>query len=251
MQWGTQMKKVLGKVSLNWIWILLSAATLAFACLTLHDMQTSEGVGLYLSMQAGKGSQGLFDVLVDGAGMLCLSAVILLPCMASGYRRPDSFLRLLSAYLAFLPTISLASLAHLLDGSVEIGVSGAVRAGNWEEAFREGLGGNVFLLAAGVPLLILAEGLLKEGAQTSACKKLSRRLLAGICGGGLLLGAIFFPALTEQCSYFFHYLILIYGFAAWERLYEREPKLKIWGMILFGIFWLRGMYRMIEVMSLH
>lgn len=251
----------------KWIWAALAAATLLFACLTFHDMQTSEGIGLYFAMRAGAQNRKIFDFLADGARMLCLWAAVFLPCFVSGRRRPDAFFRLLAAYLAFLPTVSAASLVHLADGTEKIALRAAVSAGEWGGALAEGLAVMAPALSAGVPLLLLAAGARKmwgesgvgaENAQREAGSGLGAAA-RGKAGSGLgaaacllaVAGAVLFPALAELCAYALAYVLLLYGFGLWERLWDAEPELRTWGWILFGIFWLRGVYRMIEVMSVY
>ena len=56
---------------------------------------------------------------------------------------------------------------------------------------------------------------------------------------------------SELCNYFVRYLLLIYGFALWEQLYETKPQYEGWGWLIFGILGLRGIYIMAELMSVY
>ena len=67
----------------------------------------------------------------------------------------------------------------------------------------------------------------------------------------LLMLALLFPVLADVCSYMILYLFLLWAFWLWEKLYVRYPALNAWGWLLFGAFWLRGMERMLEVMSVY
>ena len=62
---------------------------------------------------------------------------------------------------------------------------------------------------------------------------------------------ILFPALEEQCWYLICYCLLLYGFFLWEKILDRYSGLRTWGWLLFGLFALRGVDRMIEVMSVY
>ena len=135
---------------------------MGLALLTLHDMQTAEGTGLYLAFQAGTRERGPYDLLVDLAGMMCLAGLVLLPCILLKQREPESFFRFLAAYLAFLPTVSTAALVHLLDGTEDIVIRQSLLEGNLPEALREGTAGIIPLLQVGVPVLVLAAALCRR-----------------------------------------------------------------------------------------
>ena len=49
---------------------ILIVATFLGAGFTLHDMQTSQGTGLYLAMLWGHTDRTGFDILVDAFGMV-------------------------------------------------------------------------------------------------------------------------------------------------------------------------------------
>ena len=59
----------------RWVQTAGIAGLLFLAWMTIHDMQTAEGTGLYLMFQAGAEKRDIFDWLVEGIGMLCLLAV--------------------------------------------------------------------------------------------------------------------------------------------------------------------------------
>lgn len=236
----------------KWIQVIFAAALLLFAALALHDMQTAEGAGFYLAIRAGHQDRRIYDLLVDATGMLCLLALLLLPCLLQKRLSPAAFLRFASASLAFLPVMSMGDLVHLADGSEEIVLRQAILEGRLGEAFLEGMEGLFPILAAGVPVLILAFGIERTGGGQSGEKgqASSRRPgWLGIFAALLLAPALLFPALTDVCTYLIVYLLLTAAFSLWERLNERYPALDTWGWILFGGFWLRGIERMLEVMS--
>lgn len=238
----------------KWIQAMFAAVLLLFAALTLHDMQTAEGAGFYLAIKAGHQDRRIYDLLVDAAGMLCLLALLLLPCLAQKRLSPASFLRFASACLAFLPVMSMGDLVHLADGSEEIVLRQAILEGRPGEAFLEGLAGLFPILAAGVPVLILALGIERTGGGQGRGKRQASIRWPGwlkISAVLLLAPALLFPALTDVCIYLIVYLLLTAAFSLWERLNEMHPALDTWGWILFGGFWLRGIERMLEVMNVY
>lgn len=235
----------------RWLWLAGAAALIGCAGLTIHDMQTAEGTGLYLAMKAGTENRRMYDLLVDGVGILCVLAALLLPCLIFGHLQAKAFFRFTAAYFAFLPLLSTAMLVHLADGTEAIGLREAVLEGRLGEALREGLAGAVPVMAVGVPLLLLAfaAGKAERGGKGK-----------GLCGGWrvvlavqilLLVAAVLFPALTEPFVYLARYLLLVYGFVLWEELCGAYPELDAWGLVLFAVFWLRGLDRMLETMSVY
>lgn len=266
--------KGLGKRCAGWIQALFAVALIILAGLTLHDMQTAEGTGLYLAIKAGAQDRRMYDLAVDGAGMLCLLGLLLLPCLLLKRLNTASFLRFLSACLAFLPVASTARLVHLADGTEEIGLRQAIAEGRLGAALLEGLGGLFPVLAAGLPVLILAFGIAHTreadagGAESAAGKAgcpagkgkrpLGRTLplpwiswTMGALALILLAASLLFPALTDSCNYLIIYLLLVAAFSLWEKLHDGNPGLNAWGWILFGGFWLRAVERMLEVMSVY
>lgn len=249
---------------------LVSVLLLAAAWCTLHDMQRAEGIGLYYaaSTGAGIGDTGM-GLAVECAGMLALLAFLLIPCIGCRRRKPDSFLRLLTAYLAFMPVISMASLVHLLNGTEKVKCSEVLLAGNPAQAFREGFSGTASLLSAGLPLLLLLSAAVREAAprKDSAAvqgigeeafhrtgKKRGKPDFWIFAAAGevlLLFAAAAVPALKDICDFFARYILLVWGFLLWERLYEARPRYKNPGWLIFGIFGLRGLYVMAEVMSVY
>ena len=65
----------------NTLFLTCSIGALLLVLYTLHDMQTAEGAGLYLSILYGQSNRTPFDILVDIMGMLLLLALLLLPCL--------------------------------------------------------------------------------------------------------------------------------------------------------------------------
>ena len=156
--------KGLRKRYAEWIQALSALLLIAIAGLTLHDMQTAEGAGLYLAIKAGAEDRRMYDFAVDAAGMLCLLVLLLLPCLLQKRLRPAPFLRFASASLAFLPVVSLALLVHLADGTEEMALRQAISMGQPGAALLEWLGELLPALSAGLPVLILAFGMVRAGS---------------------------------------------------------------------------------------
>lgn len=148
----------------EWIQALSALLLIAMAGLTLHDMQTAEGAGLYLAIKAGAEDRRMYDFAVDAAGMLCLLMLLLLPCLLQKRLRPAPFLRFASASLAFLPVTSMALLVHLADGTEEMALRQAISMGQPGAALLEWLGELLPALSVGLPVLILAFGMVRAGS---------------------------------------------------------------------------------------
>lgn len=156
--------KGLRKRYAEWIQALSALLLIAIAGLTLHDMQTAEGAGLYLAIKAGAEDRRMYDFAVDAAGMLCLLMLLLLPCLLQKRLRPAPFLRFASASLAFLPVVSMALLVHLADGTEEMALRQAISKGQPGAALLEWLGELLPALSVGLPVLILAFGMVRAGS---------------------------------------------------------------------------------------
>lgn len=156
--------KGLRKRYAEWIQALSALLLIAMAGLTLHDMQTAEGAGLYLAIKAGAEDRRMYDFAVDAAGMLCLLLLLLLPCLLQKRLRPAPFLRFASASLAFLPVTSMALLVHLADGTEEMALRQAISMGQPGAALLEWLGELLPALSVGLPVLILAFGMVRAGS---------------------------------------------------------------------------------------
>ena len=268
----------------EWIQALSALLLIAMAGLTLHDMQTAEGAGLYLAIKAGAEDRRMYDFAVDAAGMLCLLMLLLLPCLLQKRLRPAPFLRFASASLAFLPVTSMALLVHLADGTEEMALRQAISMGQPGAALLEWLGELLPALSVGLPVLILAFGMVRAGsAEELAGRAVSVEDLAekaenpenlagkaegagssektrphpwlpraaGLAALALSAVSLLFPALSDICVYLIVYLLLAAAFSLWEKLHDAHPGLNAWGWILFGGFWLRAVERMLEIMSVY
>ena len=258
------MKKIIKQ---EWLAGIFSLVTFLIVLRTLHDMQTAQGVGLYLSILGGYDSRILFDVLVDVLGLVLLALLLWIPCFLLGYRNSKSFFRLLAAYLALLPGVDLAALVHVFDPPGLFHLPQALVEGDVLNVFLTGMKEINPVLRLWLPifcLLLMGDRMMER----KGLKRWQIRILWFQIP--LLLGVFLFPAISSFLAFVMQYLLLIVCFGIWEGwnsdliqgkkrpdghpYHDAEQswnhsRVRLWGMVLFGGFWLRGLYLMIEVMS--
>lgn len=223
---------------------IVTAALLLGCLYTLHDMQTAEGIGLFLSMQLGADSRLPFDLLVDVVCMGLLLLLVYLPCRLLRHRTRDCFLRLLIVYLAALPSVSLAELLGFfreggLDFVWDRGPFGAWDC--WVHLYSA-----VSFLQLWLPMLLLLYGF----ARISNCfwmEKRHRGLL--IVMGILTVLLVILPSAENILVYWLGYLGIVLAFDIWESVFLKKAELKVWFSPLFGILLLRGSYNMLVLVS--
>lgn len=235
------------KKSKNPLLFLFICITILFCAIALHDIQTVQGVGLYLSMQLGQDNVALFNLLADGLGMLLLLTALFLPCLFLKNLRSESFFRFLSVYLALIPTVRPASLVHLGNTLANMTVRPVFSTENPLVALLGSLSDTMSLLRILLPFLLILIGI-NRIASPEKIKKWQIFVIVGVVIFMVL--NILFPDLSAETAYFMNYLLLVWCFDEWEKVCHRYPRFSSWGIILFGGCWLRGIYRMIELMSI-
>lgn len=213
----------------NWIAGILAAVAFACAVAAVNDMQTAEGVGLYFSLKLG-GDRLPYDLAVDAAGALGLFLLTALPCLFLRHRSASCYFRILIAFLAFMPTLSMAYLLRPLAA---------------EETFSL----RYFLpaLQMAAPFMcLLATALSLDGAGA-----VWKRWYGVCCLAAALLplAAFCLPSLQQLLYFVLTYLLLLICFDLWERLFLQYPALNRWGGLLFGGLGLRALYVLLTVMS--
>lgn len=230
----------------EWFAVFFSLVTFLIVLRTLHDMQTAQGVGLYLSILGGYDSRVLFDIMVDVLGLALLALLLLIPCFLLGFRNAESFFRLLAAYLALLPGVDLAALVHIFDPPGLFHLSQVFVEGDVLNVFLTGMKEISPVLRLWFPifcLLLMGNHMIgSQGLKSWQINILWFQI-------PLLLGVFLFPAISSFLAFVMQYLLLIVCFDIWEGWYKFYTNIHFWGMVLFGGFWLRGLYLMIEVMS--
>ena len=230
----------------KWIYLLLTAGAFALAYLTLHDLQTAEGAGLYLSLKYGQSDRKGFDILVDIVGMLLLFAALFLPCLALKRLQSDSFFRITCVYLAFMPIMRPGVTVHLVDNLLNLKLRPSLPENNLTQLLLEGFADTVIVLRTELPLFLLLLMMTHSHGLSNLQKWQKIVIFSTFC---LCIINFLFPAIAQETAYFMHYGLIIWCFSEWEKICERFPKFASWGNILFGGCYLRGIYRMIELMS--
>lgn len=230
----------------NWITGILALFLLAFTAAAIHDMQTAEGVGLYLALKKGADRRP-FDLAADIAALLGLLLLTLLPCVPPARRSIAVYFRMLTAFLALMPKLRMAFLVHFFDTEADYSLELPL-----------------FVLQTVVPLLcLLAAAMSLQGdavsedekrtdaSNVSRVRPMWKKWYSMCCAAAALSAAAAFLLSSQQQLFDFilAYLLLLVCFDLWERLYRRYPALNGWGWILFGGLALRAVYVLTEIMK--
>jgi len=222
------------------IWILI-AVILAGCFYALHDMQTAEGVGLYFSMQLGLEQRLFLDLTVDVLGIIALAILVYLPCKILGHNTKEAYLRLLIAYLAAVPQASMARLLALFQQEQEF---------LWNLGLGEGVRIWIYSIApflqVWIPLLILLYGI---GVVKQCLSMKSWYWRVGISQGILLVILFMVPSAENVILYLVGYLVLLIAFDCWEAVLQKLPTVKKWSVLFWALLLLRGIYRIVVLMS--
>lgn len=231
---------------------LLLMAVLFLLCLyALHDMQTAEGIGLFLALQIGLKDCIWMNLLVDILGTICLALLIYMPCHFT-CRRGESYVRLFVGYLAVVPHLSLAEMIHVCQGEKRF---------LWETNVSESLT-QWFLpveefLQIWVPLLVLtyllkvyvAEDIKKDEGNVSRERKCEMQWKILGLQAVLLVFALLIPSALNPLMWLVGYMGLILAFDYWETVLANNRILEKWSRIPFALLLLRGIYRIMILVS--
>lgn len=233
---------------INWIAGILALAALAFAAAAIHDMQTSEGVGLYYALKMDA-DRLVFDMAVDLAALLGLLLLTILPCVLLKHRSVHGFFRMLTAFLAFMPSLSMAYLIHLFDLEADFSLGLLLPV-------LQTVAPLLCLLAAAMSLqgdMVSEDGKRHDGLNAKWDRSVWKKWYSLCCAAAILLAAAAFllPSLQQLFDFILTYLLLTVCFDLWERLYRRYPALNRWGWILFGGLALRVIYVLTEIMWMY
>ena len=226
------------------IFILIIAVTLGFYLAAYHDMQTADGVGLYLAMHFGQKDRLPFDILCDVIRMAGVLTLLGAACAATGHRNLTAFARLLCAWISFMPIFSMAELVHLPDEAVR---SMTLADSGLLERFWEGESVTAGIFKVWLPLfffIFLGFTLKKAGNKVPGWYRICVVIQI------LLLACVFIiPGWAVVFVEILLYLLLVMTFDLWERWLADNPVLAKWSAILFGLMWLCGVFRLVELMS--
>lgn len=221
----------------KWITGILIAGLLILALFTLHDVATAQGIGLYLSVLQNNDNRVPYDIAVDICGMFLLLCVLLVPCYLLKYKESASILRFMMAYFTFMPSISMAMLVHLFDRRSLFVVSFDWQIGlNYLSTFVREV----------IPILIILGYFYLDKGFT--LKKWHKVIFIMVLIFGF--GMLFLPELSNVCVQLMYYLLILVAFDWWESWYtqtEYYERIVLW--IIFGMFYCRGVLRMLELMS--
>ena len=204
----------------------------------LHDMQTAEGIGLFFSLKLGLENRIYLDLLVDVLGMICLALMIWFPCRVLNRRTGASYGRLLIGYLAVVPSLSLSTVLHMFHRDIVFLWDGQIGS----EIIKSFCESAVFL-QIWLPVLIILYAI-----RRTDFGKWHR--IVWLLLGLLLVVSLVVPAVTHLISYLMGYLGLLLAFDCWETILFENEKLRKWSWILFVLLLLRGIYRIVILVSL-
>lgn len=230
----------------NWICVIVSLAVFALVFVALHDMQTAVGAGLYLSIKAGATERIMYDLFVDGAMLVAIVLLVGVPCVLQKHGKPDSFLRLFFVFLAFMPRLGPGYCITFFENKSLFELRPAFREGSFMVGLLEGAEFSASLLEMVVPMFCL---LLLAVFIQGKCAVKRWYFIALIPGLLMELGVFLFPNLAEFLCFGVTYCILLIMFDLWENLVESYEGMNTWGWILFGGLGLRGVYRLLDLMS--
>ena len=221
------------------------AAIILLVCMyALHDMQTAEGIGLFFAMKLGVEQCLFVDVAVD---LLCIGALVLLVYLPVKYLKPvteGACLRLLIGYLAVVPSLSLSELIGLFGANGKEFFWDMGILTTWE-AWT-----NIYLLLPFLQMWIPLFLILFAVSCTQYDFTLKKWHRVFLTSQLVMIGIlIILPQAENLVLYLFGYFGLLIAFDCWEYLYERTPQWKKWYNLFFVLMLLRGIYRIVVLMS--
>lgn len=222
---------------------LIFVMALFLCCLyALHDMQTAQGIGLLFSMKLGMDDRMVMDVAVDVLAMFVFAMLIYLPCVKLQHKSVGAFLRLLIGYMAVVPQLSLASVLALIQRyELEFWWDVGLWSGLWKWFYSA-----ISFLQVWVPVLVILAALAKANDCLTFVKWHKIILLIQ---GILLVVLLCMPSAENVILYLCGYLGVLLAFDCWERLMEANAKLARWFSVPFALLFLRGIYRILSLVS--
>ncbi len=224
---------------------LIVCAALALSFYALHDLQTAEGAGLYLSLLSGQSDRTFCDILTDILGMLLFIIVLLLPCLVTRNLSVESFCRFFAAYLAFMPVVHPGEVVHIVEHLTHFVLRDSIVTFDilqllffdCEPLFR--------LLQTLLPFTFLLYAICRIKVQSK--KQIPWGLPA--CIALFATAYLLFSNLGYLTLFVTVYLLLFLCYLLWEVLLKELPAFNKWSRILFLIFLLRGIYRILMLIS--
>lgn len=210
----------------------------------VHDMQTAKGVGLYLSMKFGS-DRKVWDFVADGIRLLGLMLCVMFPALLLKKWELGCIFRIMVTELALLPVFDEATFLHfLLDENVL--------------RFQAVLGRESLVLSLqrlteslGIILPILFLLCMAASVKGSDSTSLGRRRTAAVLvlSAVLLLIDVVLPGLSFAAAFLLCYLPVCLICWKAEKVFADNGKTQMASLALYGLLWLRVVYRMIFVLE--
>lgn len=236
------------KIELLWkvlmVFSLFISTLLAFY--TLHDIQTAHGAGLYLSIVFHQNSRTAFDLGVDLVGILLFLLVVSLPMFIYKTKGLACFFRFYAVYLAFMPVVDPGQVVHLPEAFTHITLRNSLQIGDWGRFFFTDLAPALDLCKFLLPFLIILWTLVKN-----LPSKQQNSFLPLFLSLGTIFCFCLFDNIAETFLYFTCYFLLLICFRLWESLCHEYSRFAAWSNILFYGCLLRGIYRMLVLVSMN
>lgn len=225
------------------VFALFASTLLAFY--TLHDVQTAHGAGLYLSMVFLQSSRTPFDLGVDLVGILLFLLVLSFPMFFNKTKGLPCFFRFFAVYLAFMPVVDPGQVVHLPEAFTHIHLRESLQTGNWGSFFFTDLTPVFELCKFLLPFLILLWALVNN-----LPNKPKKSFLPLFLSLGMLFCFCLFGNVADTFFYFACYFLILMCFQFWEVLCRESSAFAAWSNVLFYGCLLRGIYRMLVLVSM-
>lgn len=221
------------------------ALTFVLALYTLHDLQTAEGAGLYLSITFSHPTRTICDIIVDVVGMFLFFIAIFLPTILLKYKSVESFFRLFSIYLAFMPIVHPGNVVHLINAFQNLSIRTNLSDGNFLKYLFQDLSPIFGIIKAFLPFLLLVYTInrLTHTKKTSIPKWVFILLIL------LLLCFCLFENVADLFLYLICYTLILWCFQELESLCRSITRFAAWNNIIIWGCLLRGIYRMLALIS--
>ncbi|MGN0423790.1 MAG: hypothetical protein ACI4FY_00595 [Acetatifactor sp.] len=233
------------KKIVNWIELLMLFIALGLYLAAAHDMQTAKGIGLYLGMELGT-DRKVWDLVADGVRLLGLMLCVMLPALWLKKWDLGCMFRITVMELALLPVFDEATFLHfLLDDSVsrfQVTLNRASLVLSVQKLMEP--------IGIILPLLFLLcmAASVKGNDRTSLLGR-RRTVAVLVLSAVLLLIDVVMRGLSFAASFLLCYIpvCLICGKA--EEFFADDGKTQMASFALYGLLWLRVVYRMMFVLE--
>lgn len=205
----------------------LSLPLLAAAVYVIHDMQTAQGAGLYLSLRFAAG-RGIMDLLTDAVLTVGLILLLILPVWKLSQQKMTGFLRFTLLFLGFMPVLEPGWILHPLS---------------FEENLNAGGIGSIF--ACLFPFLAVLVFIDNDKSD----RKIYRLLLSPLICAGAVAVMFQWGFLAPVLLFIMTYVLLWMIFDHMEKLCYRNQSFADFSWILYGGVFFRAVYQLLLTAS--